>query len=191
MVPHQIGHPQPFANVTVTAYTSTFGGDINIKAPESRLPMRFSHPDGVRVTWEVDNSYGCAPYGTRHEGVAILASRGECSFLEKLARAREAGAAGVVVINYDDQSVNPSAAADEVLRAGDFSDVAIVVLSRADGKRVADLADSIGDGEGQLMVMVDTGTSEGVTTAQKESGETSSRILYLNGHPLLNTKLLV
>jgi mannosidase alpha-like ER degradation enhancer 1 len=107
-----------------------------------------------------------------------------------LISAREAGAAGIVVVNYEDQLVNPSAAAGDVLQAGDLSDVVIVVLTRVDGKRVVDLADSIIDSEGQLMVMVDTETSEGATT-QKETGETVHRILYLNGYPLLNTKLLV
>jgi mannosidase alpha-like ER degradation enhancer 1 len=186
----QIGHTQSNTHVTAMAYTSTFGGDINLKEPTTNAPLRFSDPHGVRVTWDVENPYGCAPYSARHDDAAILTSRGECSFLEKLTSAREAGAAGVVVVNHEDQLVNPSAAVGDVLQAGDLSGVAIVVLTRADGKRVVDLADSIVDAEGQLMVMVDTETSERATT-QRETGETLNRILYLNGYPLLNTKLLV
>jgi mannosidase alpha-like ER degradation enhancer 1 len=186
----QIGHSQSNTDVAATAYTGTFGGDINFKELTTKAPLRFSDPYGVRVAWDVENPYGCAPYSARHDDAAILTSRGECSFLEKLTSAREAGAAGVVVVNHEDQLVNPSAAASDVLQAGDLSDVAIVVLTRADGKRVVDLADSIVDAEGQLMVMVDTEMSEGATTP-KETGEPVNRILYLNGYPLLNTKLLV
>jgi ER degradation enhancer, mannosidase alpha-like 1 len=173
----------PTTEVELTGYTSIFGGDLSNTPPPDKPPLRFRHHDGVRIARDHENSFGCLPYATSHNDTAILVDRGECTFLEKLIHARSAGAAGVVVISHENFGVNPTASEEELAAAGDLSDVAIVVLTAPDGQKVTALMD-LAVATGQLMVALDKGNSPAETHGPE-------RVLYLNGHPLLNTRLLV
>ena len=64
--------------------------------------------------------------------------RGECTFLEKLMRANEAGASGIVVINDSDVGINPSANEEDLKVFGDsLDDVGGAVLGESDGRQVS------------------------------------------------------
>jgi len=183
----QLGLSKAINEVTLTGYTSVFGGDISVNPPPNQPPLRFRRSTGVPVVRSGDNPYGCLPYSAPHDDVAILINRGECTFLEKLTLARAAGAAGVIIVSHEDFGVNPSATEEELSAAGDLNNVAIVVLTNSDGKIVTDLMDSAEASSGQLMVALETRSPTPETGRRK----VPDRILFLNGHPLLNTKLLI
>ncbi|TFK55771.1 alpha-mannosidase [Heliocybe sulcata] len=196
----QLAMPDLIQEAIVTAYTATFGADP--KAPlEDGRPIRFGHGDGVRVVQDHTNLLGCRPYTHKHDDDALLVHRGECTFLEKLLHAQAAGASGVVVISDDELPLNPSATQHEIDAAGgSIEEVAIVVLQRSAGQSILDILEYTNvHGLGQLMVAVDPeGSSipvEGQRSTQQERvlrlQDDTTRVLYLNGHPLLNTRLMV
>ncbi|KAI9001169.1 alpha-mannosidase [Trametes punicea] len=189
----------------VVAATAMFGGDpAPPPQPNSdKPPLRFGHGDGVRVRRFPDNQLGCTPYAEKLDGEAIVVARGECTFLEKLVHAQRAGASGVVVLGDEDHHINPSADAEELAAAGPTIDeVVIVVLRRGDAQLVSDMLDSAehhGLGEVKLVVEPrDDGPAEAVppndgrNRRQRDKKiEDAPRVLYLNNHPLLNTRLIV
>lgn len=183
----------------VTGFTSSFGGDLSVKPQFEQKPVRFSNADGLPIYRDQDNSLGCDHYKRSYQEGVILIQRGDCTFLQKLMMAKSAGAAGIIVISQGDTGINPTANQVELDAAGDISDVAIVVLTREGGQLVEEMMDLAEKrGMGQLMVAVDperrTAFTETQDEPQKEGSEnknTSSRILYLNGHGLMNTRLLV
>ncbi|KAI6105659.1 glycoside hydrolase family 47 protein [Pisolithus sp. B1] len=176
------------ATIFFTAHTAQFGADpINL----SRKTMKFGHEGGVRIRKEESNRLGCGEYGQNFGGDAILVWRGECTFLEKLVRAHKAGASGVVVISDDDEPVNPSATAEEIEAAGDLEDVALVLLPHTPGKGLAAMVEGAGVlSYGNVLFSVDL---EGVPPATRRDGDVDGNVhvLHVNGHPVVNTRLLV
>ncbi|TRM68046.1 glycoside hydrolase family 47 protein [Schizophyllum amplum] len=185
----------PSDAVFVTGYTAHFGGDVT-----SALP--FAHRGGVPVYADPTNPLGCTPFkGERFVGGVLLVDRGQCTFLEKLVRARDAGAIGVLVAGAEDAPVNPTADADELATAGDLSGQVLLTLTRKAGttlKRM--LKDAEERRLGQVMLLLDPddllAEVPPLDEAENEhQGEESSsqehRILYLNGHPLMNTRIIV
>ncbi|PBL02491.1 alpha mannosidase-like protein [Armillaria gallica] len=164
----------------LTAWTGFFGGDIS---HHEQNPLRFADPNGLPVYRVDDNLLGCSPYSTSHQDSVILTYRGDCTFLQKLLMARSAGAAGVLVVSDEDVALNPTANADEVLGAGGMDDVAIAVLSRQAGNLIDEMMD-MAESRGIGRVM-------NVEEVQDVEEQPTNRILYINGHPLLNTRLLV
>lgn len=197
----QIGAIKSPYDALITAYTSSFGADLTATSPLSTQLIRFGHRQGVRIVLDTTNHNGCAPYGRTLDDDAVLVLRGGCTFLEKLTRAKSAGASGVVVISDEELAINPSTDAEEIAAAGDLSDVALVVIKRSAGELVMSMLNSVGDqGMGQLILIVDpegqsvaTEGRPGSEGTAKQSREHSdpSRVLYINGHALLNTRLLV
>jgi len=131
-----------------------------------------------------------------------LVDRGNCTFLEKLALAKEAGASGVVVISDGEIEINPTAAKEELDEAGDISDVALVVLTRSEGNFIAGMVDvmnTLTSGQVKFIVHADhddvpepeNGGDTNVTDNQNNDRNRVNRVLYLNGHPLLNTRLML
>jgi ER degradation enhancer, mannosidase alpha-like 1 len=176
--------------VSVVASTALFGGDLNAQTDEK--PLRFGSGSGVRLARQSENPYGCDPSPKNtYDGDAVLAIRGECTFLEKLVNARNAGASGVVVISDQEHGINPSANAPELHAAGDLHDVAIVVVTKSDGELVTTMMDSVdARGKGEVQVAVErVGEAAEQHTAKRKVE--SGRLLHINGHPLLNTRLLV
>ncbi|KAK0191006.1 alpha mannosidase-like protein [Armillaria mellea] len=165
----------------LTAWTGFFGGDISLAAHYEQNPLRFADPNGLPVYRVDDNLLGCSPYSTSYQDGVILTYRGDCTFLQKLLMARSAGAAGVLVVSDEDVALNPTANADEVLAAGGIDDVAIAVLPRQAGNYID-----------EMMGMVESrGIGRNEEEVQDVEEQPSNRILYINGHPLLNTRLLV
>lgn len=182
----------------ITASTAMFGAD---PTSHSNEPIRFGHGEGVRLVRDSSNPFGCAPYKQKYTGEALVVRRGDCTFLDKLFEAAVAGASGVIAISDEDHSITPSAGADELQTIGDMlDDVAIVVVNRSDGEHLTAMLDSADTfGTGQVMVAI---TPQMQTTANggesglhsemmRQKARDGSRILYLNGHPLVNTRLMV
>uniref|UniRef100_A0A0W0FCH3 alpha-1,2-Mannosidase n=1 Tax=Moniliophthora roreri TaxID=221103 RepID=A0A0W0FCH3_MONRR len=178
----------------VTGYTSFFGGDLSSIDSEHRKPLRFF--EEVPVYRDDSNSYGCSPYSKSYQDGVIIVHRGECTFLQKLVQARDSGAAGVLVISDGNNAINPTASAGELEEAGDISDVVMVVLPQEAGQMVEELFSATHDrGMGQLMLTLEREHQPATTDTDdtREGGEQNgnARVLYLNGHPLQNTRLLV
>jgi len=188
---------------TLSANTALFGGDPSLLTPDDKL-MRFGHQDGVRLVQDHSNQYGCHPYKQSYVDEALVVDRGECTFLKKLLNAKEAGASGVIVIGDNDTRVSPSIDDDERAEVGDtIDDVALVLLTKAAGKTVTDMIKRTQDmGLGQVMFMVDP-ESRQVGAKRRpmknpKSGHEMDKlkddvqmVLYLNGHALVNTRLVV
>ena len=198
--PEAPGMQDLITETIVTAATALFGGDPAASAPSK--PLRFGHGDGVRVVRFADNPLGCAPYegAALRDGEAVAVRRGGCTFLEKLVGALNAGASGVVVLGDEDQHISPSADRAELDAAGaGVDEVAIVVLRRTDAdvvERMLDAAESRGVGAVRLAIEPASERAEadrrGATPTEKDRKQDDPmRVLYLNNHPLLNTRLLV
>jgi len=184
--------------VSFTGHTAMFGADPLVPSSDNGKPLRFGHGEGVALVWDKANPYGCLPFQKTYRDEAILVHRGDCTFLEKLQRAYEAGASGVVVMGDEDFAINPSAGDEELEAIGDsLQDVVIVVLKQSDGKRVSTMMDVTESQRlGQVMLVLDTGSrTTPFPRREKETKQTApgdvNRVLYLNGHPLINTRLMV
>ncbi|KAF9247222.1 glycoside hydrolase family 47 protein [Melanogaster broomeanus] len=184
------------ADFHVTAHTASFGADLT-SLSERANPLHFGRDEGVRIQRDKTNLLGCKPFDQDFHGDAVLLWRGGCTFLEKLINARNAGASGAIVISEEDLPINPSATAEEIEAAGNLDDVALVLLSHTAGKSLAAMVQAGGMfGYGQVLFSIDAeGWSSGAGTAEgrlnhEMAGQTMN-VLYINGHPLLNTRLLV
>lgn len=188
----------------VIGHTALFGGDP-ISHPSGE-PIRFGHGEGVRLVMDLENLNGCQPFAQQYDGEALVVYRGECTFLEKLINGKKAGASGVVVIHDEARGVNPSADEGELKSAGvSLDDVAIVVVGRPDGEAILammDAAETHGMGHAMLAVvptdetMEEPKPEEPKTAPERDRSDRKAasepaRVLYLNGHPLLNTRLMV
>ena len=180
-------------DIYITAQTAQFGADLSA----STRTTLFGHKNGVRIRKDSSNQHGCKDYGQQFAGDAILVWRGECTFLEKLIYARNAGASGVIVISDDDELVNPSATVEEIAAAGDLEDVALVLLPHTSGKDLAAMVEGAGVlSYGSVLFSLDHKAlpSQGWTEEEiqdEENHGNGMHILYVNGRPLLNTRLLV
>ncbi|KAI9510474.1 alpha-mannosidase [Russula earlei] len=187
----------PVTDAVFTATTGIFAGDPTNPHPHNGKALRFGQGEGVGLVRDLENPTGCQEYTQKFADEAILVRRGECTFLEKLIHAHEAGASGVVVINDSNTSINPSATAEDLEDVGDsLDDVAIVVLGEGDGRQVSAMLDAAEDRHTGRVVLVLEGTQ--CDTASVEQGPikensdfTEKHVLYINGHALLNTRLLV
>ena len=186
-------------DLPIMAFTSSFGPDPSLPKNDNN-PLRLQSKAGNLLSWSNDNDLGCKPYAENAipKGSVVIARRGECPFIEKLTNAAQAGASGVIVMNTDDQGVNPSADVEDVQKAGALiNDAVLVVVSQSAGKDILRLMEIASKhGFTDVMVAVDTedkskkGESQGSKRRRKQSVD-QNRILYLNGHPLLNTRLIV
>jgi len=162
-------------------------------------PLRIDHAGGVPVYRDDSNTYGCLPYGQPFQDVVVLIHRGECTFLEKFLQAKAAGAAGVLVISDEEVALNPTADPKDLEAAGDLGDVGLIVLTPQMGQLVHDMLDSTEERGGQVMLQLDPerlpSPSDSAEVSQQQERqrpqEKVHKILYLNGHPLLNTRLLI
>ena len=197
----QAGTTEGPPKVTLSANTALFGGDPTLFDPGYEL-MRFGHQDGIRLVQDHSNQYGCRPYERNYTDEALLVNRGECTFLKKLFNAMEAGASGVIVINDNDARVSPSIDEEETAEVGDSMDgVALVILTKTAGEIVTDMIKRTQDlNVGQVVFRVDPEsrqagvkrkprTSEGSDDVDKLKDDTQT-VLYLNGHALVNTRLV-
>ncbi|KAG6813486.1 hypothetical protein H0H92_010511 [Tricholoma furcatifolium] len=167
----------------LVAHTAQFGGDLTTKRHSDPNGLRFAHQDGVHVYMDAENPMGCGPYRYLHPHTALVVHRGECTFLEKLMHARDASAAGIIVISDDDLVINPTANADEIRTAGDLNDTALVLLPQPAGEILLEMMHRAEQGIISRVKMVLE--EETIDIPAKDP----NRILYINGHPLRNTRL--
>ncbi|KDQ64850.1 glycoside hydrolase family 47 protein [Jaapia argillacea MUCL 33604] len=184
------------SEVTLTAYTASFGGDLTERSGGGGSYIRFGHGGGVPLVRVPANRYGCDFYEESFAGDAIFALRGECTFLEKLIKAQAAGASGVVVESDEDVPINPSAGKEEIEAAGETLNAgAVVVLKQSSARVVKGMMDAAdAHGFGQVIVAVEPEGHSASTDGQRIPGDDKGdahRVLYLNGHPLLNTRMVV
>ncbi len=186
------------SDAVFTASTGLFAGDPTMPHPRNGKPLRFGQGEGVGLVRDLENSTGCREYKQTFVDEAILVRRGECTFLEKLMRAHEAGASGVVVINDSDVVINPSANEGDLKGIGDsLDDVAVVVLRESDGRQVLAMLDAAEDHHAGRVVLTlesmqyDAASVEHKWVQEDFRSADEDPVLYINGHALLNTKLLV
>ena len=199
MMPGNEGQ-EPQLDLPIMAFTSSFGPDPALSKAGSSSQLRFQRKDGNLLFRPSTNVLGCKPYeeNTVPKDSVVLARRGECTFIEKLVNAGSAGASGVIVINTDDLSLNPSADREDIARAGALlNDAVLVVISQSAGEDVVkmmELADVHGFADVMVAIEPEGHPAKDDPTHSKRRRKQSveeNRILYLNGHPLLNTRLLV
>ncbi|KZT74450.1 glycoside hydrolase family 47 protein [Daedalea quercina L-15889] len=191
----------------VTASTALFGGDPNApSSSEGHPPLSFGRGEGVALVADPSNPLGCAPYTRTFADDAVLVQRGDCTFLEKLVHARRAGASGVIVVSDEETNINPSADKTDLDGLEDLiDDAVVVVLRRSVGEAVSAMLAAAEDrGIGQVLVaieseaqdvqpLVDEYLDDGARDVEMEpdAPREAARMLYINGHPLVNTRLVV
>ncbi|KAG6895527.1 hypothetical protein C0992_000833 [Termitomyces sp. T32_za158] len=172
--------------ILLVGYTAQFGGALNIKPQSDPISLHATHQGGVNVYRDADNPLGCAPYRYSHPSSILVVHRGECTFLEKLIHARDASAVGVIVISDDDLIINPTANADEIQSAGDLDNTTLVLLPQKAGEALLEMIRRAEKGIiSQVRMVLEDDTED--TPSSKDP----NRILYINGHPLRNTRLWI
>jgi ER degradation enhancer, mannosidase alpha-like 1 len=186
------------SDAVFTASTGLFAGDPTDPHPLNGNALRFGQGEGVRLIRDPENPTGCQEYKQTFADEAILVHRGVCTFLEKLMRAHEVGASGVVVINDSEMEINPSATEEDLEGVGDsLDDVAVVVLRESDGRQVLAMLDVAEDRHtGRVVLVLENTPQLDTASMEHKPAEEHLRfvedtVLYINGHALLNTKLLV
>ncbi|KAF8165423.1 alpha mannosidase-like protein [Crassisporium funariophilum] len=197
---------KPGIDVAVVGYSARFGADLSRYSnldPTNDTPgqtPRIRNPEGVAVRRDPENTRGCDPYDRAYPDSMLVVRRGECTFIEKLVQARAALAVGVVVISDEDVAINPTASADEVEAAGDLSDVGLVLLQKTVGETFEELIIASERTKSvQIMLALhpeeipgnNGGPEQTQIDKEEEQAKDPNRILYINGHPLINTRLLV
>ncbi|ETW84376.1 glycoside hydrolase family 47 protein [Heterobasidion irregulare TC 32-1] len=196
----QPGINEVATSVDVMGHTAMFGANPSKPPSLNSKPLKFGHGEGTNLVHDSNNPLGCLPYERSYSDEAILVHRGKCTFLEKLKIAHAAGALGVVVLTDNEIGINPSADEKDLEAVGSsLDDMVMVVLRKSDGRKVSimmDLVDS--QGLGRVVVSVESGVDTGrppewndAHEEHQAKGAPPDRVLYLNGHPLLNTRLLV
>jgi mannosidase alpha-like ER degradation enhancer 1 len=190
-------------DLSVTGYTALFGADLSLSHilnASSTPPPSIVRPEGVPIRHEDLNRHGCLPFEHSYPDSALIVHRGKCTFLEKLLYARAASASAVIIISDDNLAINPTANPDDLEAAGDLSDAAVILLPKETGEALENMLIVTGIlGSAEIRVSVDTKRSEGhgeelerSHSAGKDQGDKeTTRVLYVNGHPLINTRLLV
>jgi mannosidase alpha-like ER degradation enhancer 1 len=184
------------SDAVFTVSTALFAGDPTVPHPPNGKALRFGQGEGVGLVRDPANPTGCQKYTQIFADEAILVHRGECTFLEKLMRAHEVGASGVVVINDSEMTINPSSSVEDLKDVRDsLDDVAVVVLRESDGRQVSAMLDIAEDRHIGRVVLVLEGISPDAASVGQDPVEDHVRsaensILYINGHSLLNTRLL-
>ncbi|KAI9502206.1 hypothetical protein GGI25_003344 [Coemansia spiralis] len=93
---------------------------------------RFTFQQPTSVAAPVDSTgsvEGCAPYTNKYSNQILLIKRGNCTFVEKAAYAQDAGAAGVMVYNYDSDLMSPTSESPNVT-------IPLVVIKADDGQAI-------------------------------------------------------
>jgi mannosidase alpha-like ER degradation enhancer 1 len=188
---------------SIVGYAAHFGADLSssvILDPTEPTP-RIRDANGVAVRREPDNKHGCDPYDHQYQDSMLLVHRGHCTFLEKLLQARDALAAGIIIISDEETGINPTANIEELAGVGDLSDVGVILLPKKTGETFEEMI-LVSEKSSTLQIMValqreldDFGDSESSPKhgdeAEEEQTKDPNRILYINGHPLMNTRLLI
>jgi mannosidase alpha-like ER degradation enhancer 1 len=185
-------------DISLSGFTARFGANLSsyITLDLKETPL-LRTPEGVAVRRHPGNLHGCDPYKGDYPDSMLVVRRGHCTFLEKLLRARDASAAGIVIISDEEAGINPTANPDELAVAGDLNDVAVILLPKKIGETFQELLIA-SEQFNSLQIMIalqqapgDSDESDYAPIEREEQPKDPNRILYINGHPLINTRLLV
>ncbi|CAE7111477.1 unnamed protein product [Rhizoctonia solani] len=174
---------------SLLATTALFGADPG--SERSPGTFRIDAPALHVVPSNPENLYGCDDHEAQTilQGAVLIVNRGTCTFMEKLARAKKAGAAGVIVISDTDGLINPSIDKEEEDYAvSELTDVALVVLTRRDAATLLKALEISLD-IAPLWVEVVRQPSLQDEIAKEE--EEKPRLLYINGKALINTVIMI
>jgi mannosidase alpha-like ER degradation enhancer 1 len=185
-------------DISVSGFTARFGADLSSYVTlDPKETPRLRTSEGVAVRRHHENLYGCDPYEGDYLYSMLVVRRGHCTFLEKLLRARDASAAGIIIISDEEAAINPTANTDELAVAGDLNDVAVILLPKKIGETFEELL-MASEQINPLQIMIalqqapgDGGESGYAPVERGEQPKDPNRILYINGLPLINTRLLV
>jgi mannosidase alpha-like ER degradation enhancer 1 len=189
-------------DLSITGYTASFGADLSsshILNTSSAAYPAIVRPEGVPIQYEDLNPHGCVSFENRYPDSALIVQRGKCTFLQKLLYARAASASAIIIINDNNLALNPTADPDELHAAGDVGDAAVILLPKKIGEALEDMIIATGKSEtAEIRISVDTKGLGGVgdlkpslPVGKDKKDKDATRILYINGHPLINTRLLV
>ncbi|KAF4619947.1 hypothetical protein D9613_005188 [Agrocybe pediades] len=187
-------------DVSVIGYTARFGADLSshIAADAKGVTHKLRNPKGLSVRRNSANEYGCDPYEETYADSMLITKRGHCTFLEKLVNARAGSAAGIIVISDEEMGINPTANRDELVAAGNLDDVALVLLPKTAGEafeELVNLTEKLHKPQVKIALQprnMDLDEEQpGHPPVDTEEQPNPHRILYINGHPLINTRLLV
>ena len=193
----------PFVDVAITGYTAHFGLDISSSSASNNSPTSIpsiQRLEGIAVHRDPINLHACVPFQHDYPDSALIVHRGQCTFLEKLINARAASASAIIVISDENVGVNPTANLDELEAAGDLSDSTVLLLPKKTGEAFEEMliaTENIGAEQIRVSVnphFLEQYNSDAQHTTAKDKEEQDkepTRILYVNGHPLINTQLLV
>jgi len=133
----------------------------------------------------------------------VLVKRGECYFIDKLAHARGAGAAGAIVWQEEDEQIQPSAEPEDFQRlSGVIEGGMLLVVGSSEAQGIGSMLnfEDAHAGKVEIWVRLDDRWQEdmdliGVQGAwppdePTKTQPTVGRMLYVNGHALVNTVLL-
>lgn len=191
-----------FIDVSVVGYASKFGADLSSYAlsQQSEETIAMRNPEGLAIRRDAENFHGCDPYDKSFPDSVLLVHRGHCTFLEKLVHARDASAAGVIIVSDEEMGINPTANADELAAVGDLSNIGIVLLTKTIGQALEEMiVVSEKLQSAQIIVSLlhtqNSGNQDDsgrmLVEQEEEQPKDPNRILYINGHALINTRLLV
>ncbi|PVF93371.1 hypothetical protein CPB86DRAFT_715665 [Serendipita vermifera] len=201
--------PEDLVQVTsefiVEASTAEFGIDIDKArwiSPEETSTTSFglAGADLIRIP---ENPLGCSPYDQRLHNVTnkmIYVERGECLFIEKLAHARKAGAMGVIVWHEAEDPIRPTAESDDLRTYG--KDIEGGVLLVVPGSAHSIIANRLSLAEQDpanniLTVKLEKEWPDELVESRvslkpepSRTKPTPGRILYINGHAMINTEIM-
>lgn len=105
--------------------------------------------------------------------------------MEKLERAKEAGALGAIVMSDTNGLINPSVDGGEQDTADkSLADVALVVLARKEGLQLSKMLETLDEDSAHLLVEVIRQPS---LQDEMEKEDDKPKLLYINGKALVNT----
>jgi len=171
-----------------TSYSSLFGGSAFSDT------LRFGDGD-VALARNKLNALGCNRYTDSYAGSVLLVKRGGCTFVQKLVNAKEAGAVGAIVLSDEESGINPTSDKDELAKAGDISDVVMVLLAKDAVVILEEMMDLVENRDSGVLrfAVVDEDDSDASIPDEilNNNPAEKDRILYLNGIALTNTRLLI
>ncbi|CAE6522002.1 unnamed protein product [Rhizoctonia solani] len=173
--------------ISLFATTALFGADPS--SERSPGMFRIDAPALHVVPPNPENLDGCADHEVQPilRGAVLVVKRGTCTFMEKLTKAKKAGAAGAIVISDTESMINPSIDKEEEDYAiSELTDVALVVLTQRDGAKLLKALETSLDVAAPLWAEVIHQPSLEDEIA-KEEEEEKPRLLYINGKALINT----
>lgn len=186
-------------DATIIGYSALFGADLTAPHnPKSSLisALSIQRSEGISVRRETSNRYGCVPFEHNYPDSALVVHRGRCTFLEKLLRARAALSSTIIIISDENVGINPTASPEELMAAGDLSDSAIVLLLKKTGEALEEVLTvgeklQVSPPRISIHMIPSEGQPERTPVEKEEQDKETTRILHVNGHPLINTRLLV